>query len=219
MSGAPDRQYVVARSVLLDALGALGAQREAVILVGAQAVYLHTGAVELAVAAFTTDADITLDPALLQQAPEIESAMMAAGFYRGNRVGAWVVSRDIDGTPTNVEVDLMVPEAVGGAGSRAARLAGHAKNVARKARGLEAALIDKQTIVIAALECVDYVTIFSEPTPLKLIARLRPDVLVKGADWAAKRIVGRDLVRRVLRVRLRPGYSTTKLVARIRKAR
>jgi hypothetical protein len=43
MSGAPDPQYVVARSVLLDALGALGAQREAVILVGAQAVYLHTG--------------------------------------------------------------------------------------------------------------------------------------------------------------------------------
>ncbi len=76
-----------------------------------------------------------------------------------------------------------------------------------------------RAIVIAALECVDYVTIFSEPTPLKLIARLRPDVLVKGADWAAKRIVGRDLVRRVLRVRLRPGYSTTKLVARIRKAR
>jgi hypothetical protein len=43
MSGAPDPQYVVARSVLLDALGALGAQREAVILVGAQAVYLYTG--------------------------------------------------------------------------------------------------------------------------------------------------------------------------------
>jgi nucleotidyltransferase-like protein len=155
MSGAPDRQYVVARSVLLDALDALGAQREAVILVGAQAVYVHTGAVELAVAAFTTDADLTLDPALLQPAPEIEAAMTAAGFHRGNRVGAWVVSRDIDGTPTNVEVDLMVPEAVGGGGSRAARLAGHAKNVARKARGLEAALIDKQTIVIAALDASD----------------------------------------------------------------
>lgn len=75
-----------------------------------------------------------------------------------------------------------------------------------------------RALVLAALECVDYVTIFSEPTPLRLIARLRPDVLVKGADWAADKIVGRDLVRRVLRVRLRPGYSTTKLVARIRKA-
>jgi len=68
MSGAPDPQYVIARGVLLDALDALGVQRDAVILVGAQAVYLHTGTVELAVAAFTTDADLTLDPALLQQA-------------------------------------------------------------------------------------------------------------------------------------------------------
>jgi hypothetical protein len=65
------------------------------------------------------------------------------------------VSRDIDGTNTNVEVDLMVPEAVGGRGSRAARLAGHAKEVARKARGLEAALVDKRTTVIAALDQAD----------------------------------------------------------------
>ena len=82
MSGAPDPQYVVARSVLLDALDALGAQRDAVIPVdwhAASSVYLHTGAVELAVAAFTTDADLTLDPALLHQAPEIEGAMTVAG--------------------------------------------------------------------------------------------------------------------------------------------
>ena len=71
-----------------------------------------------------------LDPALLQQTPEIEMAMTSTGFHRGNRVGAWVTSRDVDGTLTNVEVDLMVPEAVGGPGSRAARLAGHAKHVA-----------------------------------------------------------------------------------------
>ena len=81
--------------------------------------------------------------------------MTAAGFSRGNRVGAWVVSRDIDGTPTNIEVDLMVPEAVGGAGSRAARLVGHAKHVARKTRGLEAALVDTHTTVIAALDAAD----------------------------------------------------------------
>lgn len=73
--------------------------------------------------------------------------------------------------------------------------------------------------VIAALECVDYVTFFSEPTPLKLIARLKPDILVKGSDWAPGKIVGRELVRRVVRVRLRPGYSTTRLLARIRRLR
>jgi hypothetical protein len=72
MPGELDPHYVVARSVLLDALDALGAQREAVILIRAQAIYLHTGAIDLAVAEFTTDADIALDPALLQQTPEIQ---------------------------------------------------------------------------------------------------------------------------------------------------
>jgi len=72
MPGELDPQYVVARSVLLDALAALGPQRGAIILVGAQAIYLHTGAIELAIAEFTTDADITLDTELLKQEPEIE---------------------------------------------------------------------------------------------------------------------------------------------------
>jgi hypothetical protein len=155
MPGKPDPLYVAARGVLLDALGALGSQRKAVILIGAQAIYLHTGATEFAVAEYTTDADIALDPAALETIPEIESAMTSAGFYRGNRVGAWCVSRDVGGVNANIEVDLMVPEAVGGAGSRAARLAGHAKHVARKARGLEASLIDKTLITIDALDPED----------------------------------------------------------------
>ena len=155
MPGELDPQYVVARSVLLDALDALGPQRKAVILVGAQAIYLHTGAIDLAVAEFTTDADITVDPSLLQRVPEIEAAMTAAGFRRAKRVGAWFVRRNIGGVEANVEVDLMVPEAVGGPGSRAARLAGHAKHVARKARGLEAALIDKSPATIGALDALD----------------------------------------------------------------
>ncbi len=155
MPGELDPQYVVARGVLLDALNALGSQLKAVILIGAQAIYLHTGAIELAVAEYTTDADIALDPAALNAVPEIESAMTLVGFRRGNRVGAWYVHREIDGVYTKVEVDLMVPEAVGGAGSRAARLSGHAKHVARKARGLEAALIDKSMMTIQALDPMD----------------------------------------------------------------
>jgi hypothetical protein len=155
MTGERDPHYIVARSVLLDALAALGPQRKAVILVGAQAIYLHTGAIELAVAEYTTDGDITLDPALLRPTPEIESAMTRAGFRRGSRVGAWFVSRDIAGVWTKVEVDLMVPEAIGGPGRRAARLPGHAKHAARKARGLEAALIDKSIMTLDALDAVD----------------------------------------------------------------
>ena len=193
MSGERDRQYVVARGVLLDALEALGAQRAAVILVGAQAIYVHTGAVELAIAEFTTDADLTLDPALLQPAPEIESAMTTAGFSRGNRVGAWVVSRDIDGTPTNVEVDLMVPEAVGGGGSRAARLVGHGKHVARKARGLEAALVDKRSTVIAALDATDARS-FSILTagPAALIVSKMHKIRERLAERTSRRVDDKD---------------------------
>ncbi len=77
--------------------------------------------------------------------------------------------------------------------------------------------------LLAALEGVDYVTIFREPTPARLIARVQPDVLVKGADWSSGRIVGADVVRRrggrVLRVPLRRGYSTTGLIRRLRQAR
>src|SRR3989442_12824873 len=105
MPGVLDPQYVVARSVLLDALEALGDQREAVILVGAQAIYLHAGAVDLAVPELTIDADLTIDPALLRESPELESAMHSGHFERGNRVGTWHVYREIAGVRTRVEVD------------------------------------------------------------------------------------------------------------------
>lgn len=48
--------------------------------------------------------------------------------------------------------------------------------------------------VLAALECVDFITIFSQPTPLKLIKKIRPDVLVKGGDWKKETIAGADFV-------------------------
>lgn len=174
MSGKPDPYYVAAREVLLDALEALGPQLPAVILVGAQAVYFHTGAIDLAVAEFTTDADLALDPALLNERPEIASALQEAGFYPGNRIGAWVTERRIEGVDAQVEVDLMVPEAVGGAGRRAARLTGHARETARKARGLEASLLDKSPEFIGALDAIDsrrFTVQIAGPTAL-LISKL-----------------------------------------------
>ena len=62
--GDPDQQeaYALARRVLLDALDALGDQGDAVVLVGAQAIYLHTGDTDLAVAPFTTDGDVAINP-------------------------------------------------------------------------------------------------------------------------------------------------------------
>jgi D-beta-D-heptose 7-phosphate kinase/D-beta-D-heptose 1-phosphate adenosyltransferase len=73
---------------------------------------------------------------------------------------------------------------------------------------------------LLALEPVDRVLVYDEPTPLDVIRALRPDVLVKGADWALDAIVGREEVEsaggRVVRVEIVPGRSTTSLVDRIR---
>ena len=74
--------------------------------------------------------------------------------------------------------------------------------------------------ILAALAAVDYVVIFDEPTPRKLIARLLPDVLVKGGDWGPDEIVGREEVEaaggRVVSIPMEPDFSTTDILARIR---
>ena len=74
--------------------------------------------------------------------------------------------------------------------------------------------------LLLSLEAVDHVVIYDAPTPIEVIRELRPDVLVKGADWAADAIVGRDEVEasggRVLRVELVPGRSTSGLLEHIR---
>ncbi|MBI4484989.1 MAG: hypothetical protein HY655_03165 [Acidobacteria bacterium] len=215
MPGVPDPQYVVARGVLLDALEALGDQRDAVIVVGAQAIYLHTGAIDLAVPEFTIDADLTIDPALLQDSPELESAMRAAGFQRGTRVGAWITTRDVDGVNANVEVDLMVPEAVGGAGRRAARLTGHAKEVARKVRGLEAALVDKAETTITALDTDDQRTFsvaVAGPAAL-LIAKLHK-IAERLSEREQRRLDDKDALDIL---RLVQAIDTSTLAAAIRK--
>lgn len=74
--------------------------------------------------------------------------------------------------------------------------------------------------VIAALEAVDFVTWFSEDTPLKTILKIRPDVLVKGGDWKADQIVGGREVKtwggKVKSLTFVPGRSTTKLIQKAR---
>lgn len=70
----------------------------------------------------------------------------------------------------------------------------------------------KRAKVIAALASVDFVIIFSERTPAGVIAELKPDVLVKGGDYKLSEIVGREHVKKVVRVPLLKGYSTTELI-------
>lgn len=80
---------------------------------------------------------------------------------------------------------------------------------------------EARATVLGAIKAVDVVTIFADDTPADLIARLAPDVLVKGADYAVDAIVGADTVReaggRVLTVDLVPGQSTTRLISAGRK--
>jgi len=73
--------------------------------------------------------------------------------------------------------------------------------------------------VLAALDCIDYVTIFDQDNPREIIAQVRPDILVKGGDWTVDTIVGRDIVEsyggKVLSLPLTAGVSTTAIVKNI----
>jgi len=142
-----DPEYVAARRVLLDALDALGMHRKAVVLVGAQAIYLRVGPGDMAVAPFTTDGDLALNPDVLDDEPILAETLRAAGFDLAVKPGTWSLS--------GVQIDLLVPSSLGGPGRRSARLGPHGTEVARKAKGLEAAIVDHTVVRLTALDPVD----------------------------------------------------------------
>ena len=80
MHGELDERYIRARTALLDAVGALAPHLDSIVLVGAQAIYLHTGAAELAVAEFTTDADFTVQSGTLSDKQLIDDLLRGQGF-------------------------------------------------------------------------------------------------------------------------------------------
>ncbi len=158
----PSAEYVAARRVLLDALEALDAQSAAIVLAGAQAIYLRTGPSSLAIAEHTTDADLALEPEVLADAPALGDLMEAAGFelayLQGSpEPGIWQKAARIGGAEVLIPVDLIVPAGVAPAGgTRGARLGPHGKRAARKAAGLEAVLVDHDVMRIEALEAGDH---------------------------------------------------------------
>ncbi len=95
------------------------------------------------------------------------------------------------------------------------------ESVRQLAKGTDRPIVsaDQRAEVLAALGCVDYVTIFDEPDPLALIQALRPDILVKGGDWSTDRIVGKEFVEgqggSVRNFPLVPDISTTAIIQRI----
>ena len=72
--------------------------------------------------------------------------------------------------------------------------------------------------VLAALASVDFVVIFNEETPYKTIAAIKPDILIKGADWKGKSVVGEDLVKKIEFVKYIQGFSTTNIIEKIIKS-
>jgi D-beta-D-heptose 7-phosphate kinase/D-beta-D-heptose 1-phosphate adenosyltransferase len=80
---------------------------------------------------------------------------------------------------------------------------------------------EQRAEVLAGLVFVDFITIFDESDPLALISAIKPDILVKGADWKEKEIVGADVVKacggKVVRVEVVPGISTSRIIRRIIK--
>jgi len=96
--------------------------------------------------------------------------------------------------------------------------------LALKGEGRPLLPAEERAEILASLECVDGVVIFDELTPRQVITALLPDVLVKGSDWPANKVVGREEVEaaggRVVLVNVVPGYSTTEIILeRIRKTR
>lgn len=156
----PDPEYVAARRVLLDALDALDEHRSAIVVAGAQAIYLRAGAAVLPIADLTTDADLALDPALLSPAPDLETMLKRGGFEHVEQGGAfepgsWQTRETLRGKEVKIPLDLIVPAGVAEGGRRSAELGPHGRRAARRSAGLEAALLDNELMAIAALDPAD----------------------------------------------------------------
>ncbi|WP_052521686.1 hypothetical protein [Agreia bicolorata] len=143
-------EYVAARRVLLDALILMREQLDALVLVGAQAVYHHAPLGDSR-PTYTTDADLAIDPDLLASVPDLGRELSAAGFVldaHGNP-GHWI-------SPDGIVIDLMVPAgSLPSSKRRTAPLDGQDRSTARSTRGLEAALHDNSPAEIVALDATD----------------------------------------------------------------
>lgn len=152
----PEQLAVVARRVLLDGLDALKLHIDAITVIGAQAVYLRTPNAAIAGAAYTSDGDLGVDPAMLGDEPLIDEALKDAGFClkTDNQPGIWSRSEIIDGRPVDVGLDVLVGASVVD-GGRAARIPPHDKMSAKKVPGIEVALVDRSPLLIGSLDSAD----------------------------------------------------------------
>jgi rfaE bifunctional protein nucleotidyltransferase chain/domain len=158
--------------------------------------------------------------------------IVSAGVLSRERASEWAAKLRKQGQTvvfTNGVFDLLHPGHVRYLAE--ARALGDALIVAvnsdRSARALEkgegrpTTPVEERAELVASLACVDAVVVFDEETPHEIVSAIQPTVLVKGADWAPGTIVGADIVEarggKVVRIPLAEGYSTTKLIERVRR--
>ena len=195
-----DSRFIAARRVLLDALHALAPQSSAVIVAGAQAIYLRTGDADFALAPFTIDSDLAIDPTRLSDEPQLEVAMGGADFELLVRdsghvaPGIWVTQALIEGRPEKVPVDLIVPDGVAPPGGRrGARLGVHGNRAALRLTGLEAALVDHSPVLITPLDPDDTRSITAEVAgPAALMIAKAHKINDRVNDGKTRRIMDKD---------------------------
>lgn len=199
----PAPEYVLARTVLLDALEVLEPHRASLVLVGAQAIYLHAGSADFAVAPMTTDADLVLRVSSLADTPEIAGLMAGHGFRPTGQPGTWVGQ-------AGVAIDLMVAPHESGRseGARSASIPEHADGVARIAHGMEPALIDHGSRAISALEPADkrlFNVSVAGPAALLVSKLIKLRERLADADRHPRRVQPKDALDIMRLLRLDPG--------------
>jgi hypothetical protein len=181
------REYVVARKVLLDALQLLAPQSTALVLVGAQAIYLQTPTFDGGLPASTTDGDIAIDPDILFENPDLARVLEAAGFRPHTSPGTWF-------SPDGVPIDLMVPAgALPTSSRRTAPLTGQSSSTARRTAGLELALIDNSLMTLQALDPQDPRTVAVKvASPAALVVAKLTKLSERISDARPDRILAKD---------------------------
>jgi hypothetical protein len=206
-------EYVAARTVLLDALEALEDHLPAIIVVGAQAVYLHTGAGDFVEQPMTTDGDLALNAAALGKEPEITTALKNADFRPGSNPGSWLGAGE-------VAVDIMVTPSQSGRtkkNARAARLSGHGEWAARITPGLEPAVVDHAPQMLEALDPSDQRRVevnVAGPAALLVAKAIKIEDRLADARTAANRVKEKDALDML---RLLQAVETADLVTGLRR--
>lgn len=197
-----------AREALLDALEALAAHRDAIVVIGAQAVYLRTVTGSTRVPPFTRDVDLGVDITVLGDHPRIEEALERAGFVaNANGPGSWT-------SPTGVHTDLMAPSSVVLGGRRSVPNPPHNRMAVRQTPGIEGILSDRDVIDVRSLGTGaprSAQALVAGPAALIVAKAIKIEERRHGPD---RRLVDKDAhdILRILQV-----WDTAALVTRMKK--